>query len=103
MVEDENGLELILCCLEDLAEKVRELMGPRPRLLNEEESARYIGKSCAFLRLSRSDGVKAQGPDYVQIGGHIRYAIEDLDRWIDELPRRRAGFGKETQKAEAGS
>ena len=95
MVEEADKLELILCSLEDLTSKVKSLMEPHPRLMDEEKAARYIGKSTAFLRLSRSNGVKAQGPDYVQIGGQVRYAREDLDRWIDELPRKKGSLKNE--------
>ena len=93
-MKNDLSLELILATLEELSQQIREATGIQPRLLKEEEAARYIGKSVAFLRLSRSNGVKAQGPDYVQIGGQIRYVKEDLDKWIDALPRKKAAVDK---------
>lgn len=95
MPSDVDTLELILCSLEEISTQVKTLMEPHPRLMDEEKAARYIGKSTAFLRLSRSNGVKAQGPDYVQIGGQVRYAREDLDHWIDELPRKKGSLRDE--------
>jgi predicted DNA-binding transcriptional regulator AlpA len=57
------------------------------RLLNERDAARYLGISPATLRKHRSMGTipgKVEGPPWIKAGPRaIRYAIEDLDAWID--------------------
>ncbi len=54
-------------------------------LLTEREAARYLGLSRSFLAQSRMDGNReghTPGPPYVRLGRAIRYALQDLDRWI---------------------
>jgi predicted DNA-binding transcriptional regulator AlpA len=56
------------------------------RLLTEAEAAQYLGVSRQFLRKSRMDGKReghADAPPWVQAGRMIRYAIDDLDEWIE--------------------
>ena len=60
-----------------------------PAVLNEEETAVYIGMSQGFLRRCRMNGrtrTGAKGPAYVRVPGSrtIRYRIEDLDAWLLE-------------------
>ena len=60
-----------------------------PAVLNEKETAHYIGMSCGFLRRCRMDGRTksgAKGPIYVRVPGSrtIRYRIDDLDAWLLE-------------------
>ena len=58
-----------------------------PRLLTEAEAAKFLGVSRQFLRKSRMDGHRtghADAPLWVKSGRMIRYAIEDLDRWISD-------------------
>jgi hypothetical protein len=55
-----------------------------PAVLNEKETAHYVGMSCGFLRRCRMNGRTksgAKGPIYVRVPGSrtIRYRIEDLD------------------------
>lgn len=57
------------------------------RLINEAEAARYIGMSRAFLRRTRMEGAlprRTAGPPFVRIGRAIRYAVDDLDVFIDQ-------------------
>ena len=50
------------------------------QLLNETDSARYIGMSKVWLRLSRQH---RSGPSYIKIGRSIRYAVDDLDKFLE--------------------
>ena len=62
----------------------------KPKLINEKETAQYIGMSTAFLRQARCDGQignRTPGPPYYKIGRAVRYSIEDLDRWLEENKR----------------
>ena len=55
------------------------------RLLNEKETAVYLGMSVAYLRLDRCEGHRGNrtpGPSYLKIGKAVRYDIADLDAWI---------------------
>lgn len=55
------------------------------KLLDEREAARLIGMSVAFLRADRYHGHvgnRTVGPPFYRIGRAIRYAPEDLQRWV---------------------
>ena len=57
-----------------------------PRLLTEREAASYLNVSSAFLRKSRSDGPRAghaPAPPHIKVGRMVRYALTDLDHWIE--------------------
>lgn len=59
---------------------------PEARLLTEEQAAAYLSLSRAFLRKSRMKRMRAKsndGPPWVRCGGAVRYAITDLDEWIE--------------------
>ena len=59
--------------------------GPQRRLLNEQETALYLGMSVAFLRKSRMAGSRAghtPGPPWIRLGRAVRYDLVDLDQWI---------------------
>lgn len=54
-------------------------------VLNEKETAAYLGVSRSFLRRDRSEGPRANrriGPSYLRIGRMIRYLRSDLDFWL---------------------
>ena len=58
------------------------------QLFNEEEAARYIGMSRAYLRQDRMIGTlrsRTPRPSYYQIGRTIRYARHDLDAWLAQF------------------
>ena len=82
-------LEELRAELAGLVEKVEAAIAVKPRLLNDKEAARYVGMSEAFLRRSRSEGVACRGPEFVRVGGCVRYAPEDLDKWIEERRSKR--------------
>ena len=50
------------------------------QLLNEADSARYIGMSRDWLRHSRAHRT---GPTYLRIGRAIRYTVQDLDKFLE--------------------
>ena len=54
------------------------------RLLRVEDAAAYCGFSKHNFNKLRVNG---GGPRFVRGGRHIRYDIQDLDAWINELPR----------------
>jgi predicted DNA-binding transcriptional regulator AlpA len=59
-------------------------------LLDTEQSARYLGSSEPTLERWRRLNT---GPDWVKLGGLVRYRKSALDRFIEEntrQPRRRA-------------
>jgi len=58
------------------------------RLLDEHDAAQYIGVSVYSLRFQRCHGHlpgRAKLPPFVKVGRSVRYAIEDLDSWVDAL------------------
>lgn len=60
------------------------------RALSERDAAAYIGMSRSYLAQSRMTGRvggRTPAPRFVKIGRSVRYLLEDLDAWLDELPR----------------
>lgn len=88
--EETANLDYILSCLNGIEDKLIKLL--KPRLMNVAEAASYLGRSESFLNKSRVDGVKFKGPVYVELGGRVMYDRKDLDRYIDELPRKGAAI-----------
>lgn len=72
--------------------------GPTARLLNVGQAAEYLGVSAASLRKWSNDGLV---PTYRTPGGQRRYALDDLDRFIDSMrepspePRGVPRFGRQ--------
>jgi predicted DNA-binding transcriptional regulator AlpA len=65
--------------------EVLKLAKIRPRLLNMRDAAQYVGLAYNTLKNQRSNGsfpVKAR----IQ-GGKPYWLIEELDRYVDSLPR----------------
>jgi hypothetical protein len=63
------------------------MMTGKPELLNEGQSAAYIGMSVAFLRRGRCNGIvgnSTKPPPHLKIGRSIKYDRLDLDRWLAE-------------------
>ena len=58
-----------------------------PKLLNERDAARYIGKSVSFLRTCRyktKQGEIDAGPRYVRLRSKfILYPVKELDDWLN--------------------
>jgi hypothetical protein len=48
-------------------------------LLSPEETARYLNRDIRTLANDRSKG---EGPDFIKLGGLIRYAKSSLDKHI---------------------
>ena len=64
-----------------------------PLLLNTKQAALVLGVSTAYLAASRSTGRKegrTPAPDFIPIGGQIRYRRDDLEKWVQDRPRRQA-------------
>ena len=60
---------------------IEQTAGKKPlQILNEADTARYIGMSRIWLRISRMRGT---GPAYIRIGRAIRYAVSDLDMFLE--------------------
>jgi len=63
---------------------------PLQRALTEKQAAAYIGMSRSYLAQSRMDGRvvgRTPAPPFIKIGRSVRYLIEDLNAWLDEMPR----------------
>lgn len=50
------------------------------RFLDPAESGEYLGLSVATLANWRSAGT---GPEYLKVGGRIRYRLADLDAFVE--------------------
>lgn len=60
------------------------------RAFTEIETSAYLGMSRSYLRQSRMEGNRnnrTPAPPFIRIGRSIRYLKEDLDRWLDALPK----------------
>jgi predicted DNA-binding transcriptional regulator AlpA len=60
------------------------------RVFTEIETAAYLSMSRSYLRQSRMEGQRTNrtpAPPFIRIGRSIRYLKEDLDRWLDALPK----------------
>lgn len=56
-----------------------------PRVVSEEDAARYLGISRSSLRKGRMPGRRAalmSSPPFVKIGRRVGYLIEDLETWL---------------------
>jgi hypothetical protein len=54
-------------------------------LIDEFAAAKYITKSVAYLRDSRSKGLRAgrtAGPPFYKLGAAVRYKRRELDAWL---------------------
>ena len=51
------------------------------QILTEPDAARYIGMSREWLRLARR---RRTSPPYFKFGRSIRYAIPDLDQFLEK-------------------
>jgi hypothetical protein len=56
------------------------ICAPPPRYLCTKEAARFLSLSARTLEKHRTYGT---GPLYRKIGGHVVYAIADLQAWAD--------------------
>src|SRR5262245_8602853 len=52
---------------------------PRKRLLSRKEAAHYLNVSLSWLDKSRLSGL---GPEYVRIGGGVRYEFSALENFV---------------------
>ncbi|WOJ95772.1 helix-turn-helix domain-containing protein [Congregibacter brevis] len=55
-----------------------------PRLLNQQQLAKYLGKSKAWCERARWQG---SGPRFIKLGRHVRYRVVDVEEWIVEQSR----------------
>ena len=61
---------------------------PRPATLSETDAARYLGVSPFTLRQSRlarwtKPYRQPRGPAWLKLGRSVRYAVADLDAFLD--------------------
>lgn len=60
------------------------------KVFSEIETAEYIGMSRSFLRQSRMEGNRdnrTPAPPFIKIGRSVRYLKDDLDAWLNALPK----------------
>jgi excisionase family DNA binding protein len=55
------------------------------KLLNTKELAEYLGVAISTIMHYRLDG---RGAPYIKLGHLVRYRIEDVDKWLEELKAR---------------
>ena len=55
-----------------------------PRLWDQKTLAAYLGKSTAWCERARWAG---EGPQFIKLGRHVRYRVEDVMEWIEENAR----------------
>ena len=62
---------------------VRELerVDPERRLLSPYEVAAYLGVPLATVYRWRS---RREGPCGIRVGRHVRYRLDDVERWLDQ-------------------
>jgi len=56
-----------------------------PRVVSEEDAARYLGISQSSLRKGRMAGRQAaqmSSPPFIKMGRRVGYLLEDLDNWL---------------------
>jgi len=61
------------------ADKGRDWQPTSRDLLHRRDAARHLGVSLSWLDKARLSGL---GPAYIRIGGAIRYAFDDLEKFI---------------------
>ena len=61
------------------ADKVRDRQLNHDRLLHRKEAAHHLNVSLSWLDKSRLSGV---GPEYIRLGGSVRYAFSDLEKFL---------------------
>ncbi len=84
--------------LDEARQELVEIADKSPRLLDDAAAAEYIGRSKAYLRLSRMNGRSeprrkdgsvrhvTPAPPYIRLDDKvIRYRRSDLDKWIRDL------------------
>ncbi len=67
-----------------------------PRALDEKGAAAYCGVSVSYLRRCRYQGVedgRTPGPAFRRFGAKVRYLRDELDRWLEALPKYDGGVG----------
>ena len=61
-----------------------------PKMLNERDAAKYIGRSVSFLRTCRYKAKQGEidaGPKYVRLRNKfILYPVRELDDWLNRNP-----------------
>ena len=61
-------------------------------LLDEKQTATYVGVSLSYLRKARSEGNpgdRTPAPPFVRVGGRVYYRRTDLELWVSDLEVRR--------------
>jgi len=53
----------------------------RRRLMRPDELAAFLGIPLATIYRWRSRG---DGPRGIRVGRHVRYRVEEVERWLDE-------------------
>ena len=78
--------------------------GAPPRFLNTVQAAEMVGLSPRTLEYYRTTG---QGPAYFKLGGRVRYAVDEIERWVRARRRYRTRgaerAGPRRAKTQSGS
>jgi excisionase family DNA binding protein len=89
----ESSLPNELRRVDEITPRTRKAPKPDPgsgtarRLLSPDELASYLGVPRATVYRWRS---RREGPCGIRVGRHIRYRLEEVDRWLDERQEQRS-------------
>jgi excisionase family DNA binding protein len=79
--------------LDEIAPRTRKTPKPAAepgtalRLLSPDELASYLGVPRATVYRWRS---RREGPCGIRVGRHVRYRLEEVERWLDERQEHRS-------------
>ena len=75
------------CCMTTTSDNTAPDLMDR-RLLRPDEVAAFLGIPLATIYRWRSRG---DGPEGIRVGRHVRYRLEDVERWVDGQRDRHSG------------
>jgi len=83
-----NELKSLKDEMDSLIQRVEQAIRIKPRLLDQNDAAAYLGYSTAYMEKLRT---KPGGPPFIKsdssANAPVRYDIKDLEKWIDTRPR----------------
>ena len=85
-------LDEIISRLDSIEKHLESRIPMPPAYLNTREAARYLSLSCATLESWRLNN---EGPRIRRAGRAVRYAVTDLDAFMQSLPTGSVGGGHE--------
>ena len=88
LVSLRNELKSLKDEMDSLIQRVEQVIRIKPRLLDQNDAAVYLGYSTAYMEKLRT---KPGGPPFIKsdssANAPVRYDIKDLEKWIDMRTR----------------